>query len=115
MSRPNDCSLDPSQMATVEKHAALLLKEASALHIFPTPIDRLMAAAKLTVVDDNLLDEGVIAQFMRSAKAKITTIKSALSKILAMIHPGEKIVLIDRSTPPTLASLIGLTVFHSAF
>jgi hypothetical protein len=52
---------------------------------------------------------------MRSAKAKITTIKSALSKILAMIHPGEKIVLIDRSTPPTLASLIGLTVFHSAF
>lgn len=86
-------------MATVEKHAALLLKEASALHVFPTPVDRLMAAAKLTVVDDNFLDEGVIAHFMRSAKSKITTIKSALSKILAMIHPGEKIVLIDKGTP----------------
>jgi hypothetical protein len=95
-------------MATVEKHAALLLEEASALHIFPTPIDRLMAAAKLTVVDDNLLDEGVIAQFMRSAKAKITTIKSALSKILAMIHPGEKIVLIDKSTPPIRVPFIKL-------
>jgi hypothetical protein len=99
MTRPNDCSLDPSQIATVEKHAALLLKEASALHIFPTPIDRLMAAAKLTVVDDDFLDEGVLAQFMRTAKSKITTIKSALSKILAMIHPGEKIVLIDKATP----------------
>ena len=108
MTRPNDCSLDPSQMATVEKHAALLLKEASALHIFPTPVDRLMAAAKLTVVDDNLLDEGVIAQFMRSAKAKITTIKSALSKILAMIHPGDNIVLIDKGTPPIRVPFIKL-------
>ena len=108
MTRPNDCSLDASQMATVEKHAALLLKEAAALHIFPTPIDRLMAAAKLTVVDDNFLDEGVIAQFMRSAKAKITTIKSALSKILAMIHPGEKIVLIDKGTPPIRVPFIKL-------
>jgi hypothetical protein len=87
-------------MATVEKHAALLLREASALHVFPTPVDRLMASAKLTVVDDDFLDEGVLANFMRSAKAKITTIKSALSKILAMIHPGDNIVLIDKGTPP---------------
>jgi len=99
MTRPNDSSLDPSQLATVQRHAALLLKEAAALHVFPTPIDRLMAAAKLTVVDDQFLDENVLAQFMRSAKTKITTIKSALSKLLAMIHPGEKIVLIDKGTP----------------
>jgi hypothetical protein len=108
MTRPNDCSLSASELATVEKHAALLLKEASALHVFPTPVDRLMAAAKLTVVDDNFLDEGVIAQFMRSAKAKITTIKSALSKILAMIHPGEKIVLLDKGTPPVKVPFIKL-------
>ncbi len=108
MTRPNDCSLSPSQLATVEKHAALLLKEASALHVFPTPVDRLMAAAKLTVVDDNFLDEGVIAQFMRSAKAKITTIKSALSKILAMIHPGDKIVLLDKGTPQVKVPFIKL-------
>jgi hypothetical protein len=99
MTRPNDCSLTASQLATIERHATLLLKEASALHIFPTPVDRLMAAAKLTIVDDDFLTEGVLAQFMRSAKAKITTIKSALSKILAMIHPGDKIVLIDKGTP----------------
>ena len=108
MTRPNDCSLDASQMATVEKHAALLLKEAAALYIFPTPIDRLMAAAKLTVVDDSFLDEGVIAQFMRSAKSKITTIKSALSKIMAMIHPGDKIVLIDKGTPSVKMPFIKL-------
>lgn len=108
MTRPNDCSLDASQMATVERHAALLLKEASALHVFPTPVDRLMASAKLTIVDDDFLDEGVLAQFMRSAKAKITTIKSALSKILAMIHPGENIVLIDKGTPPIRMPFIKL-------
>lgn len=95
-------------MATVEKHAALLLNDASALHIFPTPIDRLMAAAKLTVVDDDLLDEGFLAQFIRSAKAKITTIKSALTKILAMIHPGENLVLIDKGTPQIRVPFIKL-------
>jgi hypothetical protein len=67
-----------------------------------------MAAAKLTIVDDDFLDEGVLAQFMRSAKAKITTIKSALSKILAMIHPGENIVLIDKGTPPIRMPFIKL-------
>jgi hypothetical protein len=67
-----------------------------------------MAVAKLTVVDDDFLDEGVLAQFMRSAKVKITTIKSALSKILAMIHPGEKVVLIDKGTPPIRIPFIKL-------
>jgi len=81
-----------SQLAT-SKAPALLLKEAAALHVFPTPIDRLMAAAKLTVVECISFLDDVLAQFMRSAKSKDKqTIKSALSKLLAMIHPGEKIV-----------------------
>jgi hypothetical protein len=34
MSLPDDCFLDEHQLATVEKHAAFLLAEASVLHVF---------------------------------------------------------------------------------
>ena len=55
MTRPDDSLLDASQLATVRRHADLLLREASALGRFPTPVDDIMAAAKLTVVDDEVL------------------------------------------------------------
>jgi Zn-dependent peptidase ImmA (M78 family) len=108
MSLPDDCFLDEHQLATVEKHAAFLLAEASALHVFPTPIDRLMAAAKLTVVDDEFLDSNMLAQFMRMAKSTITTVKTALSKILGMIHVTDRLVLIDKGVPPPKVPFIKL-------
>ncbi len=100
MRRPEDAYLDSDQLRTVERHAALLLKEASAEGVFPTPVDRLMLAAKLTVVDDSLLNNNGLAQFLRKAKASITSnIKSALSKVLGLIHMPERLVLIDKDMP----------------
>jgi hypothetical protein len=99
VTRPDDSILDPHQMATVQRHAERLLRDAAALGRFPTPIDDLMTAAKLTVVDDEVLDEGFFRQLMRKAKVGIETVKSALSKVLGLFDADEMLVVLDQSVP----------------
>jgi Zn-dependent peptidase ImmA (M78 family) len=76
-----------------------LLRDASAFGRFPTPVDDLMDAAKLIVVDDEVLDEGLLRRFLRKSNAGITTLRSALSKVLGLFEPHERLVVIDRLTP----------------
>jgi Zn-dependent peptidase ImmA (M78 family) len=97
--RPDDSSLTHEQLTTVQKRADLLLREASAYGRFPTPIDDLMQAAKLIVVDDELLDQSKLQWFLKQAKAGIATLKSALSKVLGLFEPNDRLVVIDRDTP----------------
>lgn len=99
MTRPDDSLLDLHQLVTVQRHADRLLREASAIGRYPTPIDDLLAAAKLTVVDDEVLNAGVLRQFMKKAKAGIATIKSALSKVLGLFEANDRLVLIDKQAP----------------
>jgi Zn-dependent peptidase ImmA (M78 family) len=100
VTRPDDSLLDASQLATVRRHADLLLREASALGRFPTPVDDIMAAAKLTVVDDEVLNEGMLRQFLKKAKSGIAaTIKSALSKVLGLFEATDRLVVIDKEAP----------------
>ena len=67
MTRPDDSQLDSTQFANVQQHADRLLREASAIGRFPTPIDDLMAAAKVIVVDDEVLNESFLQQFIKRA------------------------------------------------
>ncbi|HKC63264.1 MAG TPA: ImmA/IrrE family metallo-endopeptidase [Pyrinomonadaceae bacterium] len=99
MTRPDDSVLDPHQLVTVRRHADRLLHEAAALGRFPTPIDDLMAAAKLTVVDDEILNEGFLQQIMKKAKAGLATVKSALSKVLGLFDADERLVVLDKEVP----------------
>lgn len=99
MTRPDDSFLDVHQLATVRRHADRLLRDASALGRFPTPIDDLLNAAKLTVVDDEMLDESTLRHFMNKAKAGLATIKSALSKVLGLFECFDRLVLIDKNAP----------------
>jgi hypothetical protein len=99
VTRPDDSILDPQQLALVRRHADLLLREAAAIGRFPTPIDDLLEAAKLTLVDNEELDEGLLQQFLSKAKSGIATIKSALSKVLGMFDSSDRLVLIDRNAP----------------
>ncbi len=108
MTRLDDSLLDPHQLANVQCHADRLLREASAIGRFPTPIDDLMAAAKLTVVDDEVLDEGMLRQFMKKAKAGLGTIKSALSKVLGLFEANDRFVVIDRDAPKPRVPFIKL-------
>jgi len=108
MTRPDDSLLDPHQLANVQRHADRLLHEASAIGRFPTPIDDLMAAAKLTVVDDEVLDESFLQQFINKAKAGLATIKSALSKVLGLFEANDRFVVIDKNAPKPRVPFIKL-------
>jgi Zn-dependent peptidase ImmA (M78 family) len=98
--RPDDETLTPSQLANVKKHADRLIREAGAHGVFPTPVARLVAAAKLTIVEDEFLDETMLRRFLREATARgVATLKSALSKVLGLFDPHDRLVMIDRDVP----------------
>jgi Zn-dependent peptidase ImmA (M78 family) len=108
VTRPDDSLLSVSQLATIRRHADKLLKDASALGRFPTPIDDLMDAAKLIVVDDETLSETFIQQLVSKAKAGVATIKSALSKVLGLFEANDRLVIIDPGTPKPRVPFIKL-------
>jgi Zn-dependent peptidase ImmA (M78 family) len=99
VTRPDDSLLDASQLATVRRHADWLLREASAMGRFPTPINDIMSAAKLTIVDDEVLNASLLRQFMKKAKSGISTIKSALSKVLGLFESQDRLVVVDKDAP----------------
>jgi hypothetical protein len=99
VTRPDDSLLDPHQLATVRHHADRLLREAFALGRFPTPVDDLLAAAKLTVVDDEMLNDNLLGQFIKKARAGAAAIKLALSKVLGLFESHERLVVIDKGAP----------------
>ncbi len=96
MTRPDDSLLQPHELANVRRHADRLLSEASAIGRFPTPVDDIMAAAKLKVVDDEVLNESLLRQFIKKAKSGIATIRSALSKVLGLFEVTDRLVVIDK-------------------
>lgn len=62
MRRPDDCSLTPGQRLRVRKEAERALREAGALDVFPTPIDRIMAVARVEEVKEDVLNPGFLAK-----------------------------------------------------
>lgn len=99
MNRPDDSLLDPRQLAVVQNHAQRLLREASAIGRFPTPIDDLVDAAKLTVIDDEVLSETFLKRLVKKAKSRIATIKSALSKVLGLLEANDRLIILDKNLP----------------
>jgi hypothetical protein len=99
VSRPDDSFLTPEQLANVRRHADRLLRDAAALGRFPTPIDDILAAAKVTVVDDEILNENFMKRLAAKAAAGLATIKSALSKVLGLFEANDRLVVIDKDVP----------------
>jgi hypothetical protein len=112
MTRPDDSLLSPHELATVRKHADHLLREASAIGRFPTPIADLLDTAKLTVVDDEELNESVLQHFIgktrAGVKAGLSVIKTALSKVWGLLDPCDGLVVIDKNTPKLKVPFIKL-------
>lgn len=96
----DDSALTFRQLANVQRHADRLLLEAAAYGRFPTPVDDLLAAAKLEVVDDELLDDGLLRRFLHKATiAGVAAFKSALSKVVGLFDAADRLVLIDKTLP----------------
>jgi Zn-dependent peptidase ImmA (M78 family) len=109
MSRPDDSTLEHQQLISVQRHADLLLQKASAYNRFPTRIDDLMEAAKLQVVEDADMHEGMLRKFLKNAASGFAqTFKSAWSKVLGLFEANDRIVLIDKDTPAPRVPFIKL-------
>jgi hypothetical protein len=107
--KANDPQLTREQLANVQAHADRILREAAAHGVFPTPVDQILAAAKLTVVDDDVIDESALRRFMGNLKAGTSNlIKSALSKVLGLFEPGERLVVLDKDLHPSKIPFVKL-------
>lgn len=94
MVRPDDSSLSPRQRRLIRKHARQALESADAFGVFPTPVDEIMAVAKVFVADEDLSDERFLK---RMAKAAGGTLKRALSKILGVMHVAARLIYLDKA------------------
>ena len=98
--RKDDCTLNQFEIGEVRRSAKLLLKEAGAEGRFPTPIDDLLAAAKLTVVGD-IREKATLSDFLSNIGSglvkKVTPAVSAVKGILGLLHIPSREILIDGS------------------
>lgn len=94
MRKADDCSLTPGQRAKVRAEAERALREAGALGIFPTPVDRIMTVANVEEVPDNVFDDGFLAKMRANAGGAI---KSAISKVIGLFQSKSGLVFINHA------------------
>jgi hypothetical protein len=98
MTKPDDSSLEPSELLAIETRARKLLNEASAWDRFPTPIEDILAAAKVRVAPKGLFDQESFLVFVRHKAVEYgSTLKSALSKVLGLYDANEELIHVDFS------------------
>ncbi len=97
MQRPDDCSLTPGQSAKIRKEAERALRAAGALGVLPTPIDRIMSAARVEEVDEDLLAPGLLARIRSAAQRTGGLLRSAISKVMGLFHATAGLVYLDQS------------------
>lgn len=94
MRKPDDSSLPPNRYLAVQKEAVRALTTADAFGVFPTPVNQVMEAAKVTVATENIFNEGLIQKFRKKLGG---TLKRALTKVLGILDIGSRIIYIDKS------------------
>jgi Zn-dependent peptidase ImmA (M78 family) len=97
MRRPDDCNLTPGQQVTIRREAERALREAGALGVFPTPIDRIMSVANVEEVTEDLLSPGLLAKILATAEKAGGVLKRALSKVMGLFHASAGLVYLDQS------------------
>jgi Zn-dependent peptidase ImmA (M78 family) len=96
VTKPDDSSLDPNDLRAIEQMARKLLDRASAWDRFPTPIEDILAAAKLEVAPTSIFDPARIISFIKTKTADAAhRIKSAISKVFGLYDGDEQVIHID--------------------
>jgi Zn-dependent peptidase ImmA (M78 family) len=96
VAKPDDSSLDPGERRAVEERARKMLDRASAWNRFPTPIDDILAAAKLQVAARSMFDPAGILSYIQKRTADAARfLKSAISKVLGVYDADESVIHID--------------------
>jgi hypothetical protein len=96
--KSDDSSLQPFELAAVERQAQDLLNRASAWGRFPTPVEDILDAAKLRVAPKGMFDAAAFLAFVKNKTVQAAqSLKSALSKVLGLYDANEQIIHIDDS------------------
>ena len=99
--RPDDSSLNSSELLKVETIAKNLLHRSDAWGTVPVPLDDILAAAKLKVAPYSIFDPRSIKAYVAAKGMQVaTTIKSAIGKIFGILDAAEEIIHIDDSLTP---------------
>jgi hypothetical protein len=91
---PDDCSLTADERLRIRREAERALREAGALGVFPTPVRQIMEVAKVTEVDEDVLNPGFIARLRGSVSGAL---KMAVGKIQGVFHAVAGLVYLDQS------------------
>src|SRR3546814_13067784 len=75
----DDCSVSYEQLVAIRAAADRALRDGGALGIFPTPVDDIMAAARIEMVP-LAIDEGYLAKLRRKAENAGKALLTAPSK-----------------------------------
>lgn len=96
MTKPDDASLSPQDLAAIEKHAVRLLDESDAWDVYPVPIEDLLATASLQLAPSSAFNGAAIMAYIKGKAAAATqNIKSAVSKIFGIYDANESLIHID--------------------
>src|SRR3546814_19784335 len=82
----DDCSVSYEQLVAIRAAADRALRDGGALGIFPTPVDDIMAAARIEMVP-LAIDEGYLAKLRRKAENAGKALPTALSKAWGVFDP----------------------------
>lgn len=109
MTKPDDSSLEPHELAAVEARARQLLDRAAAWDRLPTPVDDIVAAAKLRVAPKGMFDPASFLAFIKKKSAQAAhSLKVALSKVLGIYDANDEIIHIDENVGPSKQSFLKL-------
>ena len=94
MAKADDSSLTKQQYERVRREAARLLKQTDAIGVFPTPVSDIMAAGRIKLAPENVLDE----RFLRLMRYKAgPALRRAIAKVVGILDLRDRLVYIDRS------------------
>jgi hypothetical protein len=103
--RPDDCSVDEETLGEIRQHVDRALRDAGAVGVFPTPVDRIVAAANLSVDSSVSLDEGFFAKLYSTGKQAI---RKAVSKVLGLLDVGARRIYLDFTVPKPKRAFVTL-------
>ena len=109
MTKPDDSSLDSEDRRIIEARAKRLLDQAGAWERFPTPIEDILAAARVKVAPTSIFDPVAILAYLQGKAANAAIrIKSALAKVFGLYDGGDGVIHIDSTVTPAKQNFLKL-------
>lgn len=103
--KPDDCTVDDATLGQIREHVERALRDSESAGVFPTPVDRIVAGAQLSVEPNVSLDEGFFAKLYRGAGH---TIKKAVSKVIGLLDVGARCIYLDQTLPKPKKAFVTL-------